>query len=67
MSQQGTVKWFNTEKGYGFITPDVGGADLFVHVNNINTAERVLYEQQRVAYVIGNGRNGPMADRVQPE
>ena len=57
---QGTVKWFNSEKGYGFITVDDGGADVFVHYSAI-TADgyRSLEEGQRVEFEVGQGQKGP--------
>jgi len=63
----GTVKWFNNEKGYGFITPDGGGKDLFVHFSNI-TGEgyRSLSDNQRVEYEERQGRKGPEAANVRP-
>jgi len=61
---QGTVKWFNAEKGFGFITlPD--GADVFVHYSNIEmTGFRVLEEGQRVEFTVGAGQKGPQAEAV---
>ena len=61
----GTVKWFNEKKGYGFIAPDDGGEDLFVHYSNI-TGEgfRTLHEGQKVEYEAGQGRKGPEATNV---
>ena len=62
---QGTVKWFNAEKGYGFITPDGGGADLFVHFSAIQAdGYRSLEEGQAVEFEVGQGSNGPQADQV---
>lgn len=63
--QQGTVKWFNDQKGFGFITPDAGGKDLFVHHSNINSdGFRTLAEGQRVSYEAAEGRKGPEARNV---
>ncbi|GIG62373.1 MULTISPECIES: cold-shock protein [Longispora] len=64
---QGVVKWFNAEKGYGFITPDGGGADLFVHFSAIQTnGYRSLEENQRVEFEVTTGQKGPQADQVRP-
>ncbi len=64
---QGTVKWFNAEKGYGFITPDSGGADLFVHFSAIQAdGYRSLDEGQQVEFEVGQGAKGPQADQVRP-
>ena len=61
---QGTVKWFNNEKGYGFIAVD-GGEDLFVHYSAIQgDGYRSLDEDQRVEFEIGQGSKGPQADAV---
>jgi CspA family cold shock protein len=55
----GTVKWFNSVKGYGFITPDEGGKDAFVHISAVERAGlHSLSEGQRVAYELQPGRNG---------
>jgi CspA family cold shock protein len=63
---QGTVKWFNAEKGYGFITVD-GGDDVFVHHSSIiMSGYRSLEEGQRVEFEIGEGRKGPQAESVRP-
>ncbi|WP_299039790.1 cold-shock protein [uncultured Pseudokineococcus sp.] len=62
---QGTVKWFNAEKGFGFITPTDGGADLFVHHSEIDAqGYRSLDEGQTVEFEIGRGQKGPQAQGV---
>ncbi|OKJ85747.1 cold-shock protein [Streptomyces sp. CB02400] len=61
----GTVKWFNGEKGFGFISPDEGGADVFVHFSAIQGfGFRNLEENQRVEFEITQGQRGPQADKV---
>ncbi|MFT5319668.1 MAG: CspA family cold shock protein [Chlamydiales bacterium] len=60
----GTVKFFNTQKGFGFITPDQGSKDLFVHINNLEGGAQSLNEGQKVEYVEGPGRKGPEATQV---
>ncbi len=63
----GTVKWFNASKGFGFITPDGGGEDLFVHHSEIKTQGYAsLDEGQKVQYEVGQGRKGPCATNVTP-
>lgn len=63
----GTVKWFSNKKGFGFIIPDEGGEDLFVHHSNINTeGYRTLQEGQKVTYEAAEGRKGPEATKVVP-
>lgn len=65
--QSGTVKWFNEEKGYGFITPD-SGADLFVHFRSIEgSGFRSLQEGQRVSFEVVQGQKGGQADKVHIE
>lgn len=62
---QGTVKWFNAEKGYGFITPDDGSADVFVHYSEIQgKGFRTLEENQAVSFEVGQGAKGPQAQNV---
>jgi len=65
----GSVKWFNDEKGYGFIQQDNGGKDIFVHFRQVNrtTPGRVsLAEGQKVTYEVGEGQKGPQAENVTP-
>jgi CspA family cold shock protein len=63
----GTVKWFNAEKGFGFITPDEGGADVFAHYSAIATrGYRTLEENQRVEFEIVPGQRGPQAANITP-
>lgn len=63
----GTVKWFNASKGFGFITPDDGSDDLFVHHSEIRTqGYATLDENQKVTYDIGQGKKGPCANNVVP-
>lgn len=61
----GTVKFFNTQKGFGFITPDAGGKDLFVHLNSLASGMQTLSEGQKVEYVEEEGRKGPEARDVE--
>ena len=64
---QGTVKWFNAEKGFGFITPTAGGQDLFVHYSAIQSdGYRSLDEGQPVEFEVGQGQKGPQAEQVRP-
>jgi CspA family cold shock protein len=64
---QGTVKWFNSEKGFGFIAPDDGAADVFVHYSAITTqGYRTLDENQRVEFDTTQGQKGPQAENVRP-
>jgi CspA family cold shock protein len=63
----GTVKWFNEKKGFGFISPDSGGEDLFVHHSEVKTnGYASLAEGQKVEFVIGQGKKGPCATNVVP-
>ena len=61
----GTVKWFSASKGFGFIAPEDGGADLFIHFSNISGAGyRNLEEGQKVEFDITQGQKGPQAENV---
>ena len=60
----GTVKFFHEQKGFGFINPDGGGDDLFIHISNVSPSEGLLKEGQRVSYEVGQGRKGPEAREV---
>jgi cold shock protein len=63
----GTVKWFNANKGFGFIAPDDGDADVFVHYSAIETSGyRSLEENQKVEYTLTQGPKGPQAEQVHP-
>lgn len=62
---QGTVKWFNGEKGFGFIAPDGGGKDVFVHYSNLSgDGYKSLDENQRVEFDVVAGQRGPQAENV---
>ncbi|MFB6608166.1 cold-shock protein [Streptomyces noursei] len=61
----GTVKWFNSEKGFGFIAQDDGGADVFAHYSNIDaTGYRELSEGQKVSFEVTQGQKGPQAEKI---
>jgi CspA family cold shock protein len=65
MAQEGTVKWFSQEKGYGFIIPDEGSQELFVHYSEIaGGGFRSLEEGEKVRYEVGQGRKSPQAQNV---
>lgn len=64
---KGTVKWFNDQKGFGFVTPDTGGKDLFVHRSAIQSSDfRTLKEGDKVEYDAEQGQKGPQAVNVRP-
>lgn len=64
----GTVKWFNDSKGFGFITPDGGGDDLFAHFSAIQgQGFKTLTEGQRVSFDVTNGPKGKQASNIRPE
>ena len=63
----GTVKWFNSSKGYGFIAPDDGSEDLFIHHSDVKTEGYAsLDEGQKVEFEVGQGKKGPCATNVTP-
>ena len=63
----GTVKWFSDQKGYGFIVPEDGGKDLFVHMSNIQMeGYKTLQDGQAVEFDVGEGKKGPEATNVRP-
>jgi CspA family cold shock protein len=65
--ETGTVKWFNDAKGFGFITSDVGGKDLFAHFSQIQAnGFKSLAEGQKVKFVVADGQKGPQATSIQP-
>jgi len=64
-TQTGTVKWFNSDKGFGFITPDGGGKDLFAHFKEIQSGGfKTLSENQRVQFEVTQGQKGPQASNI---
>ncbi|AFS36669.1 cold-shock protein [Alteromonas macleodii] len=64
-SVNGTVKWFNEEKGFGFITPEAGGKDVFVHFRSIaSDGFKTLKEGQEVSFEVEQGQKGPQAANV---
>ena len=67
MMQTGTVKWFNDLKGFGFITPDEGGEDLFAHYSEVQgSGFKSLKENQKVSFEVKQGPKGKQAANIQP-
>jgi CspA family cold shock protein len=67
MTKVGTVKWFNEAKGFGFITPEDGGKDLFAHFSQIQAKGfKTLTENQRVEFEVTQGQKGPQASNIRP-
>lgn len=66
--ETGIVKWFNADKGFGFIMPEGGGKDLFAHFSEIQGGDgyKELHENQRVSYIPGQGPKGPQATKITP-
>ncbi|MFF3159728.1 cold-shock protein [Streptomyces sp. NPDC057910] len=61
----GTVKWFNSEKGFGFITQDDGGPDVFAHYSSISgSGYRELFEGDQVTFEVAQGQKGPQAENI---
>ena len=66
-TQTGIVKWFNEGKGFGFITPDDGGKDLFAHFSEVKgTGFRTLLENQKVEFEVTQGQKGLQASNIRP-
>jgi CspA family cold shock protein len=66
--ETGTVKWFNDEKGFGFVTPDSGASDLFAHFREIRKQGfKSLTEGERVSFIAETGHKGPQACQILPE
>ncbi|MGC1878408.1 MAG: cold shock domain-containing protein [Rhabdochlamydiaceae bacterium] len=62
--ERGVVKWFDEGKGFGFITPESGGKDLFFHRTDLETLEQTIENGTRVEYEIGSGTKGPQAKKI---
>lgn len=66
VDMEGSVKWFNSERGYGFLAPDGGGADVYVYFSQIQAVPQTLTAGQRVSFDIEDGQKGPLATQVMP-
>ncbi len=62
--ERGIVKWFDEVKNYGFITPDIGGKDIFFHRTDLETLEQTVENGTRVEYEVGQGTKGPQAKKI---
>jgi CspA family cold shock protein len=62
--ERGIVKWFDEVKNYGFITPDIGGKDIFFHRTDLETLEQTVENGTRVEYEVGAGTKGPQAKKI---
>lgn len=62
----GTVKWFNADKGFGFISPDEGGRDIYFLSSHIETPDQILQDGQRVSFEASLGKKGPEAIHIKP-
>lgn len=68
LKSKGTVKWFNQDKGYGFIVPEKGGNDIFVHVSAVKSSGLIgLNERQRVSYILRESRGRMVAEDIEVE
>ncbi len=63
---KGTVKWFNADKGFGFISPDDGTRDVYMQSANIDTSDHMIQDGQRVEFEMSLGRKGPEAVNIRP-
>lgn len=63
---KGTVKWYNKDKGFGFIMPDEAGRDIYIQTMNVDTPDQNLSDGQRVEFELTMGRKGPEAIKVKP-
>jgi CspA family cold shock protein len=64
--ERGIVKWYDEVKNYGFITPELGGKDIFFHRTDLETLDQVVEKGARVEYEVGQGPKGPQARQIRP-